>query len=154
MIGYFHKMSYSLQGLNHNLSGALSQTYCLNSVYPIRIRDAHESSDFHVHDLTQLSVYCVGWDLVDLLREGFCGVSGNLEARPPNHLCTALGQIVNYFYALQGEAAAAQAFLNFDTLLARFMRFDGLTLGQGKQALQEFIVNINIRQVLDFRHRS
>ncbi|MDR2720944.1 MAG: ribonucleoside triphosphate reductase [Puniceicoccales bacterium] len=144
-------MSYSLQGLNHYLSGALSQTYWLNSVYNTHIRNAHESGDFHLHDLTQLSVYCVGWDLADLLREGFCGVSGKIEANPPKHLRTALGQIVNFFYTLQGEAAGAQAFSNFDTLLAPFIRFDGLAFEQVKQALQEFVFNINVPTRVGFQ---
>ncbi|MDR0417958.1 MAG: ribonucleoside triphosphate reductase [Puniceicoccales bacterium] len=137
-------MSYSLQGLNHYLSGTISQNYWLNKVYPARIRLAHESGDFHLHDLTQLSVYCVGWDLADLLREGFCGVQGQLEAKPPKHFRTALGQIVNFFYTLQGEAAGAQAFSNFDTLLAPFIRYDNLNEQMVEQALQEFIFNINV----------
>jgi ribonucleoside-triphosphate reductase len=137
-------MSYSLQGLNHYLSGAVSQSYWLNKVYPERIREAHESGDFHLHDLTQLSVYCVGWDLADLLREGFCGVRGKLEAKPPKHFRTALGQIVNFFYTLQGEAAGAQAFSNFDTLLAPFIYYDQLDEQMVEQALQEFIFNINV----------
>lgn len=144
-------MSYSLQGLNHYLSGALSQTYWLNSVYPSRIREAHESGDFHMHDLNQLSVYCVGWDLADLLREGFCGVSGKIEAHPPKHFRTALGQIVNFFYTLQGEAAGAQAFSNFDTLLAPFIKFDNLKFEQVKQALQEFVFNINVPTRVGFQ---
>jgi ribonucleoside-triphosphate reductase len=137
-------MSYSLQGLNHYLSGAISQNYWLNKIYPARIREAHESGDFHLHDLTQLSVYCVGWNLADLLREGFCGVQGKLEAKPPKHFRTALGQIVNFFYTLQGEAAGAQAFSNFDTLLAPFIYYDRLDEPMVEQALQEFICNINV----------
>lgn len=144
-------MSYSLQGLNHYLSGALSQTYWLNSVYPASIRKAHESGDFHIHDLNQLSVYCVGWDLGDLLREGFCGVSGKIEARPPKHFRTALGQVVNFFYTLQGEAAGAQAFSNFDTLLAPFIRFDNLSYDQVKQTLQEFVFNVNVPTRVGFQ---
>ena len=144
-------MSYSLQGLNHYLSGALSQTYWLNSVYPSYIKEAHESGDFHIHDLNLLSVYCVGWDLGDLLREGFCGVSGKTEAHPPKHFRTALGQIVNFFYTLQGEAAGAQAFSNFDTLLAPFIRYDNLSFDQVKQSLQEFIFNINVPTRVGFQ---
>jgi ribonucleoside-triphosphate reductase len=144
-------MCYSLQGLNHYLSGALSQTYWLNSVYPSHIKDAHESGDFHIHDLTQLSVYCVGWDLASLLKEGFCGVSGKTEAHPPKHFRTALGQVVNFFYTLQGEAAGAQAFSNFDTLLAPFIRYDNLEFDQVKQALQEFVFNINVPTRVGFQ---
>jgi ribonucleoside-triphosphate reductase len=135
---------YSLQGLNQYISGAISQNYWLNKIYPESIRKAHESGDFHLHDLTQLSVYCVGWDLADLLREGFCGVPGKLEAKPPKHFRTALGQVVNFFYTMQGEAAGAQAFSNFDTFLAPFIRYDHLDERMVEQALQEFVFNINV----------
>jgi len=144
-------MSYSLQGLNNYLSSAASQTYWLNAIYPPEIRAAHEGGDFHVHDLNQLSVYCVGWDLSDLLMQGFCGVPGKIEARPARHLRSALGQIVNFFYTLQGEAAGAQAFSSFDTLLAPFIRFDSLTYVQVKQALQEFVYNINVPTRVGFQ---
>ncbi|MDR1457439.1 MAG: ribonucleoside triphosphate reductase [Puniceicoccales bacterium] len=144
-------MCYSLQGLNHYLSGSLSQTYWLNSVYPSHIKNAHESGDFHIHDLNQLSVYCVGWDLASLLEEGFCGVPGKTEAYPPKHFRTALGQVVNFFYTLQGEAAGAQAFSNFDTLLAPFIRYDNLSFDQVKQALQEFVFNINVPTRVGFQ---
>jgi len=107
--------------------------------------------DFHIHDLSLLSVYCVGWDLLDLLMTGFKGVSGKVESKPAKHLRSALGQVVNFFYTLQGEAAGAQAFSNFDTLLAPFIRYDGLTFGEVKQALQEFIFNINVPTRVGFQ---
>ncbi|MDR2735702.1 MAG: ribonucleoside triphosphate reductase [Puniceicoccales bacterium] len=144
-------MTYSLQGLNNYLAGTMSQAYWLHKVYPAAIRDAHESGDFHIHDLTQLSVYCVGWDLADLLREGFCGVPGKLEAKPPKHFRTALGQIVNFFYTLQGEAAGAQAFSSFDTFLAPFIRFDNLDDRLVEQALQEFLFNVNVPTRVGFQ---
>ncbi len=144
-------MSYSLQGLNNYLSSAASQTYWLNAIYSPDIRAAHESGDFHLHDLNQLSVYCVGWDLYDLLNQGFCGVPGKIESKPAKHLRTALGQIINFFYTLQGEAAGAQAFSSFDTLLAPFIRFDGLSFAQVKQALQEFVFNINVPTRVGFQ---
>lgn len=144
-------MSYSLQGLNNYLSSSASQTYWLNAIYSPDIRAAHESGDFHLHDLNQLSVYCVGWDLYDLLNQGFCGVPGKIESKPAKHLRTALGQIINFFYTLQGEAAGAQAFSSFDTLLAPFIRFDGLTFAQVKQALQEFVFNINVPTRVGFQ---
>ncbi|MBN1546744.1 MAG: ribonucleoside triphosphate reductase, partial [Syntrophaceae bacterium] len=132
-------MDYSLQGLNNYISSEVSKGYWLNEIYTQDIRDAHMSGDFHIHDLSLLSVYCVGWDLYDLLLEGFKGVSGKVESKPAKHLRSALGQVVNFFYTLQGEAAGAQAFSNFDTLLAPFIRYDGLTFNDVKQALQEFI---------------
>jgi len=62
-----------------------------------------------------------------------------------------LGQVVNFFYTLQGEAAGAQAFSNFDTLLAPFIRYDNLTIKEIKQALQEFIFNINVPTRVGFQ---
>jgi ribonucleoside-triphosphate reductase len=137
-------MTFSLQGLNNYISSEISKVYWLNKIYPPEIRNAHIGGDFHIHDLNSLSVYCVGWDLQDLLIEGFRGVPGKAESRPAKHFRSALGQIVNFFYTLQGEAAGAQAFSNFDTLLAPFIRYDNLSYRDVKQALQEFIFNTNV----------
>ncbi len=144
-------MSYSLQGLNNYISSGITAEYWLNKIYPPEIRNAHKNGDIHIHDLSLLSVYCVGWDLQDLLLNGFRGVAGKVESAPPKHLRTALGQLVNFFYTLQGEAAGAQAVSNFDTLLAPFIRYDGLSPRQVKQALQEFVFNINIPTRVGFQ---
>ena len=144
-------MAYSLQGLNHYISSEVSKLYWLNRIYPVSIKDAHQNGDFHIHDLGLLSVYCVGWDLHDLLTVGFKGVSGKMESKPPKHLRSALGQIVNFFYTLQGEAAGAQAFSNFDTLLAPFIRYDKLSYEEVKQALQEFVFNVNVPTRVGFQ---
>lgn len=144
-------MDYSLQGLNNYIASEVSKVYWLNKIYTPEIREAHVTGDLHIHDLGILSVYCVGWDLKDLLMKGFSGVSGKVESSPPKHFRTALGQLVNFFYTLQGEAAGAQAFSNFDTLLAPFIRYDGLTYREIKQAMQEFIFNINVPTRVGFQ---
>ena len=144
-------MDYSLQGLNNYISSEVSKVYWLNEIYTPEIKKAHTDGDFHIHDLSLLSVYCVGWDLYDLLIEGFRGVTGKVESRPARHLRSALGQVVNFFYTLQGEAAGAQAFSNFDTLLAPFIRYDKLSYQDVKQALQEFIFNINVPTRVGFQ---
>ena len=144
-------MSYSLQGLNNYISSDVTSEYWLSRIYPPEIRRAHKNGDIHIHDLSLLSVYCVGWDLQDLLRQGFKGVVGKVESAPPKHLRSALGQIVNFFYTLQGEAAGAQAISNFDTLLAPFIRYDELDYDGVKQAMQEFIFNINIPTRVGFQ---
>ena len=144
-------MCYSLQGLNNYISSDVTSEYWLNSIYPPEIRQAHNTGDFHIHDLSLLSVYCVGWDLADLLKLGFKGVEGKVESAPPRHFRSALGQIVNFFYTLQGEAAGAQAISNFDTLLAPFVRYDKLGYADVKQALQEFVFNINIPTRVGFQ---
>ncbi|MDR2340577.1 MAG: ribonucleoside triphosphate reductase [Deltaproteobacteria bacterium] len=144
-------MGYSLQGLNNFIASGVTSRYWLHDIYSERVRAAHESGDLHLHDLNLLSVYCVGWDLYDLLKEGFKGISGNVESAPPRHLRSALGQLVNFFYTLQGEAAGAQAVSSFDTLLAPFIRADGLSYKGVRQAFQEFMFNINIPTRVGFQ---
>ncbi len=144
-------MGYSLQGLNTYISSEASKTYWLDKIYTPAQGQAHKEGDLHIHDLNLLSVYCVGWDLMDLLREGFTGVAGKVSSKPAKHFRSALGQVVNFFYTLQGEAAGAQAFSNFDTLLAPFIRADGLNYKEVKQALQEFVFNVNVPTRVGFQ---
>jgi len=144
-------MSYSLQGLNNYLSSTVIARYWLTRIYPPYVGEAHTSGALHIHDLGVLGAYCVGWDLPDLLYSGFKGVPGKIESKPPRHLRTALGQVVNFFYTLQGEAAGAQAFSNFDTYLAPFIRYDRLGEREVRQALQEFLFNINIPTRVGFQ---
>lgn len=144
-------LNYSLQGLNFYLSSAIASQYWLHKLYPPEVREAHLSGALHLHDLGSISVYCCGWDLLDLLVQGFRGVPGKVESAPPKHLQTALGQLVNFFYTLQGEAAGAVAVSNFDTLLAPFVRQDGLNYTQVKQCLQEFIFNMNVPTRVGFQ---
>jgi ribonucleoside-triphosphate reductase (formate) len=143
--------AYSLQGLNQHISTLITSQYWLDKLYPENISNAHRQGYFHIHDLGFLSVYCVGWDLRDLLVSGFKGVSGKTQTGPARHFRTALGQIVNFFYTMQGEAAGAQAFSNFDTLLAPYIFYDKLNFQQVKQALQEFLFNINIPTRVGFQ---
>ncbi|MGB4762052.1 MAG: ribonucleoside triphosphate reductase [Candidatus Saccharimonas sp.] len=144
-------MDYSLQGLNNYISSEVSKTYWLNKIYSPEIGQLHRSGDMHVHDLNLLSVYCVGWDLQDVLRQGFTGVPNKVCSSPAKHFRTALGQVVNFFYTLQGEAAGAQAFSNFDTLLAPFIAYDKLSYREVKQALQEFVFNVNVPTRVGFQ---
>ncbi|WP_457643270.1 ribonucleoside triphosphate reductase [Persephonella sp.] len=143
--------TYSLQGLNFYISSEITKEYWLTHVYDEKIAKAHREGDFHIHDLQNLSVYCVGWDLFDLISTGFKGAYGKAESKPPKHLSSALGQIVNFLYTLQGEAAGAQAFSNFDTLLAPFVRYDNLSYRQVKQAVQEFVFNLNVPTRVGFQ---
>jgi anaerobic ribonucleoside-triphosphate reductase len=144
-------MSYSLQGLNNYLSSTVVAKYWISRIYPPNIADAHFSGDMHIHDLGVLGAYCVGWDLKDLLVSGFGGVSGKIESKPAKHFRTALGQAVNFFYTLQGEAAGAQAFSTFDTYLAPFIHYDKLEQKDVEQALQEFFFNMNVPTRVGFQ---
>jgi len=135
-------MAFSLQGLNHYAVSYIVKKYWLNKIYPKEIREANESGDFHLHNLDTLAPYCSGWDLYDFLKRGFGGTPGKLESEPPKHLRTVLGQAVNFIYTLAGEVAGAVSFSNFDTLIAPFIRYDGLSYSQVKQAMQEFLFNM------------
>jgi ribonucleoside-triphosphate reductase len=144
-------MSYSLQGLNNYLSSTVIAKYWISRIYPESIAESHFAGDIHIHDLGVLGPYCVGWDLSDLIMSGFGGVSGKIESKPAKHFRTALGQIVNFFYTLQGEAAGAQAFSNFDTYLAPFIRYDHLSQKEVEQGLQEFFFNMNVPTRVGFQ---
>jgi ribonucleoside-triphosphate reductase len=147
-------MTYSLQGLNNYISSRVISEYWLHRVYlkkNPKIAQAHVDGDFHIHNLQILGPYCVGWDLRDLLVSGFTGVKGKISSKPAKHFRVALLQAVNFIYTLTGEAAGAQAFSNFDTYLAPFIRYDHLDYKEVKQALQEFIFNMNVPTRVGFQ---
>jgi ribonucleoside-triphosphate reductase len=144
-------MSFSVQGLNNYIASSISARYWLNKLYPAEIRNAHINGDFHLHDLGMLAPYCCGWDLKTLLIKGFGGVGEKTQSKPPKHFRSALGQVVNFLYTLQGEAAGAQAFANFDTYLAPFIRYDNLSYKDVKQAIQEFVFNVNVPTRVGFQ---
>ncbi|KXG74668.1 Anaerobic ribonucleoside-triphosphate reductase [Fervidicola ferrireducens] len=144
-------MNFSLQGMNNYIISAVSKKYWLEKIYPPRIKEAHEYGDLHIHDLGIIGSYCCGWDLMDILLSGFTGVEGKISSKPPKHFRSALGQIVNFFYTLQGEAAGAQALSNFDTYLAPFIYYDRLSYKEVKQAIQEFIFNLNVPTRVGFQ---
>jgi ribonucleoside-triphosphate reductase len=144
-------MTYSLQGLNNHVASIISSNFWLNKIYTRDIRKAHMQGDLHIHDLALLSPYCTGWDLRDFLIRGFGGVPGKVHSKPPKHFSTALGQLVNFFYTIQGEVAGAVAVANFDTYLAPFIRYDKLGYKEVKQALQEFVFNMNVPTRVGFQ---
>jgi len=135
---------YSLGGLILNVAGKVTANYWLSHVYTPEIGEAHRSGDIHIHDLDMLSGYCAGWSLRTLLHEGLNGVPGKIEAGPPRHMSSAVGQVVNFLGTLQNEWAGAQAFSSFDTYMAPFIRKDGMTYGQVRQCIQELVHNLNV----------
>ncbi len=144
-------MGFSLQGLNNHIVESISKKYWLNKIYRKELRDAHVNGDIHIHDLGILAPYCCGWDLEAFLRSGFKGAQGKVESNPPKHFESALGQLVNLLYTLQGEAAGAQAVSSFDTYLAPFIHYDGLTYEDTKKSMERFIFNLNIPTRVGFQ---
>ncbi len=144
-------MDFSLQGLNNYLSNKIVSDYWLRKIYPPEIKEAHEKTKIHIHDLSTLGPYCVGWDLQDLLLKGFRGAPGKIVCSPPKYFTTALLQITNFIYTLQGEAAGAQAFSNFDTLLAPFIYYNKLSRKEAKKQIECFFYNMNIPTRVGFQ---
>jgi ribonucleoside-triphosphate reductase len=135
---------YSLGGLILNVSGKVVANYWLSHVYAPEIGRAHREGDVHIHDLDMLAGYCAGWSLRRLLHEGLNGVPGKVEAGPPKHMSSAVGQIVNFLGTLQNEWAGAQAFSSFDTYMAPFVRADRMGYAEVKQCIQELVYNLNV----------
>jgi ribonucleoside-triphosphate reductase len=143
--------SKSIAGLNNYVREEFTKQYWLNEIYPEEVREAHLNGECHIHDLGFFGPYCAGWDLRQLLMQGFGGVPGKVESKPVKHLRSFLGQIINSTFTTQGETAGAQAWSSFDTYCAPFIRKDNMTFEQVKQCLQEFIFNLNVPTRVGFQ---
>jgi ribonucleoside-triphosphate reductase len=141
----------SINGMNNYIREAFTRRYWLNEVYPVEIREAHQSGAMHIHDLGFFGPYCCGWDLQQLLTMGFGGISGKVSSKPAKHFRAFLGQIVNATFTSQGESAGAQAWSSIDTYCAPFIRYDNLAYHEVKQALQEFVFNLNVPTRVGFQ---
>jgi len=141
----------SVNGLNNHVREVFTKKYWLHEIYPEEVRTAHENGEFHLHDLGFFGPYCAGWDLRQLLSDGFGGIPGKVESRPAKHLRSFLGQIVNSTFTTQGETAGAQAWSSFDTYCAPFIRYDNMNYNTVKQCLQEFVFNINVPTRVGFQ---
>ncbi len=144
-------MDYSLQGLNNYIISEITKNFWLNHIFTENQKNAHAKGDIHIHDLGLLATYCCGWDMEDILLSGFTGVKNKTKTKPAKHLKTALGQLVNFFYTLQGEAAGAQAISSLDTYCAPFIRYDKLTYKDVKQNIQEFVFNLSVPTRVGFQ---
>lgn len=141
----------SVNGMNNYIRESFTKQYWLHEIYPQQIRDAHLSGALHIHDLGFFGPYCCGWDLRQLLTMGFGGVEGKVSSKPAKHLRSFLGQIVNATFTTQGESAGAQAWSSIDTYCAPFIRYDKLTFKEVKQAIQEFVFNLNVPTRVGFQ---
>jgi len=135
---------YSNAGLVNNTAGKIIANYWLDKIYSKEEGFAHRNGDYHIHDLDCLTAYCAGWSLRALLNEGFNGVRGRVESRPPKHFREALGQMANFLGILQSEWAGAQAFSSFDTYLAPYVFKDKLPYDEIKKAIVSFVYNLNV----------
>ena len=144
-------MQHSVAGLNNYVREAFTKNYWLNEIYPNDVKEAHESGAIHIHDLGFFGAYCVGWDLRQILTDGFTGVPKKMSSKPAKHLRSFLGQVCNATFTTQGETAGAQAWSSFDTYCAPFVKLDNLSYEDVKQCLQEFVYNMNVPTRLGFQ---
>ncbi|MEO8759377.1 MAG: anaerobic ribonucleoside-triphosphate reductase, partial [Bacteroidia bacterium] len=136
--------SYSNAGLVNNVAGKVIANYWLDKVYSPEEGYAHRNGDLHIHDLDCLTGYCAGWSLRVLLNDGFNGIRGRVESKPPSHFREALGQMANFLGILQSEWAGAQAFSSFDTYLAPYVFKDNLSYPEILKAVRSFVYNLNV----------
>ena len=121
------------------------QEYALRKIYPRHIAKAHREGYIYIHDLKNPIIpYCCGHSLMKILLEGFNSPPQFTSSKPPKHLSTFLMQIVNYFGVMCSEWAGAQAINMLDLYSSAFIYYDRLSYKQVKQAVQEFVFNMNI----------
>lgn len=137
-------MGYSHAGLINYIAGKVIANYWLDKIYSKEASYAHRNGDIHIHDLDNLSGYCAGWSLRQLLNEGFNGVRGRVQSKPPKHFREALGQMANFLGVLQSEWAGAQSFSSFDTYLSPYVFKDKLSYSEVKKAIRSFVYNLNV----------
>lgn len=134
---------FSFGGLNKYITSEVSKDYWLREVYTEDIAQAYVSGHIHIHDLGGLSLYCTGYSLRNILLKGVCGIPNIPNSAPAKHFDSVLNQISNLLTIFQNEILGAVALNSFDTLLASFIKKDGLTYAQVKQSMQNFIFSIN-----------
>lgn len=134
---------YSYGGLTRYVKGEVLKDYWLRHIYPEYIAKAYVDGDMHIHDLGDLTLYCCGYSLRDILLKGVDGINNIPRSIPAKHFDSVLNQIANLTTVYQNEIAGAVAFNSVDTLLAPFIKYDKLTYKEVKQSLQNFIFSIN-----------
>ena len=134
---------YSHSGLSFFLSGEILKHYWLNNLYDKEIKDAHESGEIHIHDLSLQAPYCSGLSLSDLIHKGLQAPKNRVSSRPAKHFSTITEQMVNFMGIMSQEFAGAVAFNNVSTLLAPFIRADNLTYNEVKQTVQRMVYSLN-----------
>ena len=144
-------MQHSVAGLNNFVRESFTKGYWLNEIYPSEVSEAHNSGAIHIHDMGFFGPYCAGWDIRQVLTDGFKGPPGKPQSNPPKHLRSLLGLLVNSTFTTQGETAGAQAWSSFDTYCAPFIRYDNLSYDEVKQCLQSFVFNMNVATRVGFQ---
>jgi len=136
--------SYSLQGLNMHLATSVVSRYWLNEVYPPEVRNAHVSGDLYIHDLGYLAAYCVGWDLKDLLLRALVAYMVKSKANPPNTFAQPLDKWSTSSLRCRAKQQEPRHSVPSTRTSLRSSAMDHLRYDEVKQAVQEFVFNMNV----------
>ncbi|MFW6377582.1 MAG: ribonucleoside triphosphate reductase [bacterium] len=134
---------YSYGALKKHVSDLVMEDYWLGRIYDKKVANAHINGDFHIHDLGDLTLYCCGYSMRDIIEKGIRGISNLSKADPAKHFDSLLAQMANIITVYQNEIAGAVAFSSFDTYAAPFVKEDNLSYEQVYQEMQKFIWAIN-----------
>ena len=120
---------------------------------PSEAARAHKDGAIHIHDLAHgIAPYCAAFSLLKILLEGLRDGVNTVHSRPPKHLSSAAGMMVNAMGLFAQEWAGAIAFNSIDTFLAPFVYYDKLSYKQVKQEIQELVFGLN--QSFRFGHET
>ena len=134
---------FSYGGMCKYITSEVSKDYWLREVYTEDIAQAYVSGHMHIHDLGNLTLYCCGYSLRDILMKGVKGIPNVPSSSPAKHFDSVLNQVSNLITIFQNEIAGAVALNSFDTLIAPFIKNDRLDYNEVKQGMQNFIFSIN-----------
>jgi ribonucleoside-triphosphate reductase len=139
------------ENANTNISFSNMQNYISTSEFDSdflefigpKLKDAHDRGIIHIHNLETGGYipYCSGHNLKGLLSNGM--ETQTVSSGPPKRFDSAVDQVMNWLYLSQMEFAGAQAFSDFDTLLAPFIKYKKLDYDSVQQAIQKLVFNLN-----------
>ncbi|MCX6749066.1 MAG: anaerobic ribonucleoside-triphosphate reductase [Candidatus Pacearchaeota archaeon] len=143
-------LQHTPETINWVISGETLEQYAMLKLFPQRLMDPHISGDYHVHILSNAATRpnCIQHFPPLFFKHGL-KVDGTgthtSVAGPPKYLSVAIQHCAKIMLAAQTQMAGGQSIDCFNVWLAPFAR--GLTDEQIKQAMQEFIYELNMSYV-------
>jgi len=117
----------------------------ITDILPSEFWKDHVEGWYHINKLLDgalFKMYCQGLSPQKILLEGLW--YGDIKAKPPKHMNSAVDQIVNWLYEFSLERTGAIAIFGIDIFLAPFIKHDKLDYKAVKQEMQRFIFNLNL----------
>lgn len=134
---------FSFGAMQRYFGEEVAKKYWLDEVFSGEVGEAHRRGEMHIHDLGGLTLYCCGYSLEQVIQKGVMGVPNVPKSKPAKHFASIINHIVNLATIFQNEIKGAVAFNSVDTLLAPYVKADGLTQKEVKQNLQNLVFSLN-----------